>query len=63
MSNFELVNALIQDVPDNQLPDVIDFLMFLKLKNDGSIIKDLEAASISSTAFWDNPDDEVWNHV
>jgi len=63
MSNFELVNALIQDVPDNQLPDVIDFLMFLKLKNDGSIIKDLEAASISSTAFWDNPDDEVWDHV
>jgi len=63
MSNLELVNTLIRDVPENQLPDVIDFLMFLRLKNDKSIIKDLEAASISSTAFWDNPDDEVWDHV
>ena len=63
MSNLEIVNTLMQDVPENQLPDVIDFLMFLRLKNDKSIIKDLEAASISSTAFWDNPDDEVWDHV
>jgi len=63
MSNLELVNTLMQDVPENQLPDVIDFLMFLRLKNDNSIIKDLEASSISSTAFWDSPDDEVWDHV
>lgn len=30
-------------------------------KDNISDIKDIEAASMSSTAFWDNPDDEVWN--
>ena len=63
MSKIEVINTLLNDVPENQLPDIIDFLMFLKLKNDNSVIVDVEAASMSSVDFWDNPDDEAWNHV
>ena len=63
MSNLELVNTMLRDVPENQLPDVIDYLIFLKLKSDKETINDLVAASMSSTGFWDNPDDEVWDNV
>ena len=63
MSKNEIVNNLLDNLPENMLPDVIDFLMFLKLKSDKATIQDIEDASISSTNFWDNPDDEVWNHV
>jgi hypothetical protein len=37
--------------------------MFLKLKSDRTAIQDIEAASMSSTGFWDNLDDEVWDNV
>ena len=63
MSNLELINTMICDVPESQLPDIIDYLIFLKLKNDKEATKDLMAASMSSTGFWDNPDDEVWDNV
>ena len=63
MSKIEVINTLLNDVPENQLPDIIDFLMFLKMKNDNSVIMDVEEASMSSVGFWDNPDDEVWDHV
>jgi len=63
MSKIEIINKLLDDVPDNQLAEIIDFLMFLKLKSEKSTIQDVESASMSSTGFWDNIDDEVWNHV
>jgi len=63
MSQIEVVNKLIKDVPEAQLTEVIDFLMFLRLKNDKSLIQDFVNASMSSTGFWDNPDDEVWDNV
>jgi hypothetical protein len=63
MSQMEKINHLLHGVPENQLYEVMDFLMFLRLKNDKSVICDIETASLSSTGFWDNADDEVWNHV
>ncbi|MCL2792091.1 MAG: hypothetical protein FWD87_03295 [Spirochaetaceae bacterium] len=63
MGKIEIINNLINDVPENQLPEIIDFLMFLKLKNDKMVIQDIAAASMSSIGFWDNPDDEVWDNV
>jgi len=63
MSKIEIINTLINEVPESQLPDIIDFLLYLRLKNDRAAIKDIEAAGISSTGFWDNPDDEAWDHV
>ena len=32
-------------------------------KKDKATICDIEAASMSSTDFWDNPNDDVWDHV
>ena len=63
MSQLEIINSLIKEVPENQFTDIIDFLMFLRHKNGKSVIKDIRDASMSSTGFWDNPDDEVWDNV
>lgn len=55
---------LINDIPDNQIPVVIDFVSFLKMKREKELFKDLENASESSLDFWNNKiDDEVWNNV
>lgn len=55
---------LIDEIPESQIPEVIDFIMFLKIKKDKQIFKDLICASESSIDFWDNDiDDEVWNNV
>jgi len=63
MSNIERIHNLLHDATESQLAEVLDFLMFLKLKNDRVAIKDIESASMSSVSFWDNDDDEVWDHV
>ena len=63
MSMTERINNLLHDVPESQLHEVMDFLLFLRLKNDKNAIRDLETASLSSTGFWDNTDDEVWDYV
>ncbi|ADG81027.1 DUF2281 domain-containing protein [Thermincola potens] len=55
---------LIDEIPESQIPEVIDFIMFLKNKQDNQIFKDLISASESSIDFWNNDiDDEVWNNV
>jgi len=33
-----------------------------KREKDKSIIQDFIDASMTSTSFWDNPDDEVWDN-
>ncbi|MCL1806085.1 MAG: DUF2281 domain-containing protein [Oscillospiraceae bacterium] len=63
MSQMERINHLLHEVPENQLYEVLDFLMFLSMKNDKRAIRDIESASLSSTGFWDNNDDEVWDNV
>lgn len=60
--NFLL--KIIEDIPENQIPEVIDFIYYLKLKKEKELFKDLELASNSSMSFWENNiDDEVWNNV
>ena len=63
MSQLEIINTLLNDVPEKQLSTIIDFLLFLKLRNDDTALQDIAAASVSSMDFWDNPDDEVWDYV
>ena len=44
--------------------DVIDFIGYLKMKNNRELFKDLEKSSESSMEFWDNDiDDEAWNNA
>ena len=58
----EYAHKLIDQISDRDYYELIDFLKFLKSKNDKKEFESLEKASQSSTSFWDNDiDDEVWN--
>ena len=60
----KILLQLIEEMPDNQIPEVIDFVGYLKNKKDKEIFKDLEKVSESSIGFWINEkDDEVWNNA
>ena len=60
----EKLLALIAEMPENELAEVIDFMRYLKLKRDRKIFEELQLASESSLDFWNNEiDDEVWNNV
>jgi hypothetical protein len=60
----KILLKLIDEIPESQIPEVIDFVSFLKAKKDNRAFKDLELASESSLDFWNNNiDDEVWNDV
>lgn len=60
----EIILNLIEDIPEADLPEVIDFIEYLKTKREKELHKDLQKASESSLDFWDNDiDDEVWNDV
>ena len=53
---------LIKEIPDKDIPEVIDFVQYLKLKREKDVFKDLQQASESSLDFWNSgTDDEVWN--
>lgn len=55
---------LIEDMPERELGEIIDFVSYLKMKRNKEIYNDLQKASESSLKFWDNQtDDEVWNNV
>jgi len=59
-----LLIKLIEDMPENQIPEVINFVSYLKSKGEKQLFKGLEKVSESSLDFWDNDiDDEVWNNV
>lgn len=60
----KLLYDLIEEIPEKDLAEVIDFVQFIKLKREKELFKDLQKASESSTKFWNNDiDDEVWNNV
>lgn len=60
----KLLLKLIEEIPESQIPEIIDFIGFLKNKKENQVYKDLELASESSIDFWDNDiDDKVWNNV
>jgi len=60
----KILLKLIDEIPENQIHEIIDFIGYLKIKNERDMFKELEEASKSSMDFWDNDiDDEVWNNV
>lgn len=57
-------HKLIDELSEKEIPEVLDYIEFLKSKKIKEHSIDLQEASYSSMAFWDNPlDDEVWNNV
>lgn len=58
----KILFELIKEMPDKDIPEVIDFVQYLKIKREKDLYKDLQKASESSAEFWNNEiDDEVWN--
>jgi len=58
------VHNLVETLPNSLLPEVANFILFIKMRNEIGLYKELEALSMSSTDFWNNEvDDEVWNDV
>jgi len=58
------VHKLVETLPDSLLPEVANFILFIKNREENGLYKDLETLSVSSTDFWNNNiDDEVWNDV
>jgi hypothetical protein len=68
MSNRDYVKNEIDTLPDFVIEKLQEFILFQKFslgftKSDNEAISDVQSASMSSTDFWDNPDDEVCNYV
>lgn len=60
----KILYQLIEEIPEKDIPDIISYVQFLKLKRDRELYDDLLNCSESSTEFWDNHiDDEAWNNV
>ncbi len=58
----EYVHKLIDEMSEIELPEVIDFIEYLRAIKSKEDYTDLQEASQSSMSFWDNDiDDEVWN--
>jgi arsenate reductase-like glutaredoxin family protein len=54
---------LISDISDDVVVEVIDFIVYLKMKKEKNRFNDLVAASESGIDFWINDEDEEWNNV
>ena len=64
MGLAEIVQEQINALPEGQIKEVLDFIGYLKSRNEQAQWNDLMQAQEKSLArVWDNPEDEVWNHV
>lgn len=64
MGLAEIVQEQIKALPDGQVKEVLDFIGYLKSRQEQAQWNDLMLAQERALAnVWDNADDEVWNHV
>ena len=66
MTLAELAFEQIKTLPDEQTREVLDFIGYLKMKenHDREEWEDLmNAQSESMKSIWDNPEDKVWNDL
>lgn len=62
MNARELALEQIRSLPDEDLREVLDFIGYLKQKEDRAQWSDLMRAQQSALdAVWNNDQDEVWN--
>lgn len=60
----ERLLKIIDEIPEQEVNEILDFAEFLKAKKEKFLSEDLTKASESSLDFWNNDiDDEVWNNV
>ena len=64
MGLAEIVQEQIKVLPEGQVREVLDFIGYLKSRPEQTQWADLMLAQEKSLAnVWDNPEDEVWDHV
>jgi hypothetical protein len=67
MSNTRLSQTIYeaaQTLPDVQATEVLDFIYFLRTRQERAEHRDLQAAQQDSMNHaWNNDADEAWNHV
>jgi len=64
MTWAEMIQEQAKNLPVEQAREVLDFIGYLKTRQDNQEWQNLAQAQNSALAHvWDNPDDEVWNHV
>jgi hypothetical protein len=64
MSLSELAFEQIKTLPDELAREVLDFVGYLKARQERAEWQDLvQAQSSAMKAVWDNPEDEVWNDL
>ena len=64
MTVVELAMEQIQTLPEEDIREVIDFIGYLKQKEDRAQWLDLMRAQQSALhGVWDNAEDEVWNDL
>ncbi len=64
MTLGELVFEQFRTLPEPQAKEVLDFIGFLKEKQERAEWEDLMRAQATAfKAVWDNPEDEVWNDL
>lgn len=60
----KILYELIEDMPEKEITQIIDYVQFLKLKKEKELLNEILYCSESSLEFWNNDiDDEVWNDV
>ena len=58
------IYTLVENLPESELPEIANFILFVKMRSESKLFKGLETLSHSSTDFWNNEiDDEVWNNA
>lgn len=64
MNNKEQLLKEIEDVPEDKIQEVIDFVRFLKWQNRKETLGFMQISESSLAEAWDNPiDDEVWSDL
>ncbi|MBU0501424.1 MAG: DUF2281 domain-containing protein [Gammaproteobacteria bacterium] len=63
MNLAEQVYQTVKPMPEALVQEVLDFVLFLRQREESQEWRNLMLAQADSLADWDNAEDEVWNDV
>ena len=64
LNTIKLIQNEIKTLPAFKAQEVLDFIIFLKSRNQMDEWHDMMNAQVQPLSdIWDNEEDEVWNHV
>jgi len=64
MNTVELIQKEVKTLPAFKAQEVLDFIIFLKTKNENKEWKDMMKAQEKSLSnIWDNDEDGIWDNV